>query len=66
MGTVTYRGPGEPWLRVVRAAREYRWRIKTLSPGIAISVANPEQLEPIKEAARELDAALEVIRLHDD
>jgi hypothetical protein len=44
--------------RVVEAAREYRRRIKTLAPSIQISVAKPEQLEPIKEAARALDNAL--------
>lgn len=44
--------------RVVETAREYRRRIKTLAPSIQISVAKPEQLEPIREAARALDNAL--------
>ena len=46
------------WLRAITAAREYRRRIKQHAPFIQITVANPERLEPIKEAARELDAAL--------
>lgn len=49
-------------LKVVAArAREYRRLIKETAPSVRLHVGNPEALQPLIEAARALDAALELL-----